>query len=361
VFKLAVVDAIKHTDNDLKRKASAAAKLQRKKARYSTASVDNSLECRIPGKWKWPYIILPLCTFTTRHNDGVEAVDVATGDHLKEIMIRCYRSEVSNKAQSIELATRVHSYDDDASVVWLTERRQRITSSNARSIAKWRLATPVNHLVHQLLYSTFQGNSATRWGLQQEEYSVGVYTSWLHERGSLSPTFNSNCGLMVCTAHPWLAATPDGWVTDPEAVTSEGLVEFKNPYSYKDLAVSNAININKCDCLVITNGRVQLHSYYCQVNILHEQTMVWLLSPYHSRLSLWKGDVQWSFLPRHPSYFEALLHNCDPAGAISEGQIHSRAKGLDRWWDIFCSGDGTDPLKNISIQFCNNNETLFLC
>jgi len=75
---------------------------------------------------------------------------------------------------------------------------------------------------------------------------------------------------MVCTAHPWLAATPDGWVTDPEAVPSEGLVEFNNPYSYKDLAVSDAIDANKCDCLVITNGRVQLkhtHSYYYQVQM----------------------------------------------------------------------------------------------
>jgi len=102
---------------------------------------------------------------------------------------------------------------------------------------------------------------------------VGVYTSWLHERRSLSSTVNSNCGLMVCTAHPWLAATPDGWVTDPEAgalILRLGLVEFKNPYSYKDLAVSDAIDANKCDCLVITNGRVQLkrtHSYYYQVQM----------------------------------------------------------------------------------------------
>ena len=47
VFKLAAADAIKRTDTDRKRKATAAAKLQRKKARYSATAVDNSLSSRM--------------------------------------------------------------------------------------------------------------------------------------------------------------------------------------------------------------------------------------------------------------------------------------------------------------------------
>ena len=124
--------------------------------------------------------------------------------------------------------------------------------------------------MNQLLYSTFHGNSATRWGLDQEQHTVGVYTSWLHNRGSPNPIVNIKCGLVVCTAHPWLAATPDGWVTDPEASPSLGLVEFKNPYSYRDLSVSDAIAANKCDCLAINNGHIELkctHSYYYQVQM----------------------------------------------------------------------------------------------
>jgi len=214
--------------------------------------------------------------FNYRHDGGIEVLDVSDtvpADYLKEMMMRRYSAEIVvdiNKARSIELATMNHSYDDDESVVWLTERRKRITSSNARSIAKRRLTTPVTRMVNQLLYSTFRGNAATRWGLQQEKDSVGVYTSWLHDRGSNSPTVNINCGLTVCIAHPWLAATPDGRVTDPEASPSDGLVEFKNPYSYKDLAVHHAITANKCDCLLIENGHIQLkhtHSYYYQVQM----------------------------------------------------------------------------------------------
>ena len=115
-----------------------------------------------------------------------------------------------------------------------------------------------------------RGNSTTRWGLQQEKDSVGVYTSWLNDRGLLSPTVNINCGLTVCTAHPWLAATPDGWVTDPEVLPSDGLVDFKNPYSYRDLAVHHAITEDKYDCLFINNSLIQLkrtHSYHYQVQM----------------------------------------------------------------------------------------------
>ena len=74
----------------------------------------------------------------------------------------------------------------------------------------------------------------------------------------------------MCTAHSWLAATPDGWVTNPEPSPSQGLVEFKNVYSYRDLAVSDAIVAKKRDCLAINNGRIELkhtHSYYYQVQM----------------------------------------------------------------------------------------------
>ena len=47
VFKRAAADAIKRNDKDRKRKATASAKLQRKKARYSATAVDNSLSSRM--------------------------------------------------------------------------------------------------------------------------------------------------------------------------------------------------------------------------------------------------------------------------------------------------------------------------
>ena len=132
--------------------------------------------------------ILKLLPCGCRHDGRTQASNVPTdvpSDQLKELVIRCYSREVvvdSEKANSIELTTRNHSRDDDESVVWLSERRRRITSSNVRSIAKRRSTTPVAHMVNELLYSTFRGNSATRCRLEQEQHSVSVYTSWLRDR-----------------------------------------------------------------------------------------------------------------------------------------------------------------------------------
>ena len=69
----------------------------------------------------------------------------------------------------------------------------------------------------------------------------------------------------MSTAYRCLAATPDGWVSDSAASPSQGIVEFKNPCSYRDLAVSDAITAKKCDCLSINNGHITLkrtHSFY---------------------------------------------------------------------------------------------------
>jgi len=53
---------------------------------------------------------------------------------------------------------------------------------------------------------------------------------WLQkEQGSSGATVNINCGLIVSNTHPWLAATPDGWLENPQALPQQGLVEFKNP------------------------------------------------------------------------------------------------------------------------------------
>lgn len=82
-------------------------------------------------------------------------------------------------------------------------------------------------------YSKFVGNAATRYGLMQERPSCFKYSEWLeNEKGSAGAKVNIKCGLVISNTHPWLAATPDGLVNDPQATPQQGLVEFKNPYSF---------------------------------------------------------------------------------------------------------------------------------
>ena len=213
----------------------------------------------------------------SRYDGGPNAIDVPMSvppTELKDLMIAYYNTHIvvnSNKAKVIELETAQQSHDEVASHQWKARRRERITSSNAGTIAKRRATTPVKKLVHQLLYTSFHGNTATKWGLSQEEASYYDYLKWLHsEKKSPQATVTINCGLVISAIYPWLAATPDGWVEDPQATPSQGLVEFKNPHSCRNLMIDEAITAKKCTCLVINNGTRSLkktHDYYYQVQI----------------------------------------------------------------------------------------------
>jgi len=227
--------------------------------------------------------------------------------------------------------TRNQSYNDDDAAVWSSERRKTITSSNEWSIAKQRSATPVGRMVSQLLYSTFRGNSATRWGLEQEKYSVSAYKDWLHDRGSPNPIVNIKCRLTVWTAHPWLAATPHGCVIDPTVLPTQGLVEFKNPYSYRHLSVSDAINARKCDCLEVKNSRIQLkhnHSYYYQVQLATFCTSTQWCDFLLCTTVDYQSTVQPVFLHYIAPYLEVLLNTCFSPRTFFEGQVHPGTKRL---------------------------------
>ena len=194
-----------------------------------------------------------------RHDGGPVAADIPTHippDQLKQLMVTTYKTEVvvdEMKANWIQLLTMNEHDDEDASTVWRCERRRQITSSLAGSIAKRRPTTPVVRMVHQKLYKTFRGSAATRWGLENESDSAKQYVTYLRS-SSPKATVTTKCGLVVSVTHPWLAATPNGWVYYPTSIISpDGLVEFKNSSSYKDMAIKEAVTAKKCDCLTLTN------------------------------------------------------------------------------------------------------------
>ena len=69
----------------------------------------------------------------------------------------------------------------------------------------------------------------------------------------------ANSGLVVSVTNPWLAASPDGLVYDPQADSPQGLVEFKNPYSVRDKTLEEAATGCKTFCLTINkDGKLQL-------------------------------------------------------------------------------------------------------
>ena len=68
--------------------------------------------------------------------------------------------------------------------------------------------------IRKLLYSKFRGNRATDWGLLQEDVSRLKYFE-VQKLNSLGFSI-SKSGLVVSFKHPWLAASPDGFVYDPD-------------------------------------------------------------------------------------------------------------------------------------------------
>ena len=122
-----------------------------------------------------------------------------------------------------------------------------ITASNAGSIAKRKATTKVASAVKQLLCSKFTGNTATRWGILQEESTKEQY---LECKRKVSPDISAiPTDLIVSIECPWLAASPDGLVYDPAEDPPNGLVEFKNPYATRNIPFREATIKTKGFCL----------------------------------------------------------------------------------------------------------------
>jgi len=130
--------------------------------------------------------------------------------------------------------------------------------------------TAVAGMVQQKLYSTFHGNAATRSGLENED-SAKQYLTHLR-MSSPDAKVATTCRLVVSVVHPWLAATPDGWVYD--STLSEGLVAFKKPSSCKEMKINEATKAKKCNHLTVSNGTMQLkwtHNYHYQIQTTMEE------------------------------------------------------------------------------------------
>lgn len=77
------------------------------------------------------------------------------------------------EAAKIEAATRNQVGNDR----WKQERRKRLTASRVGGIIKMRKTTKRANKVKEFLYSTFQGNEATRYGMEMKETARRVTTS----------------------------------------------------------------------------------------------------------------------------------------------------------------------------------------
>ncbi len=176
-----------------------------------------------------------------RHDNGILPRDVhndVSPDHLEALKISFYNSKLqvtSGEISHIEELTR-GQVDSD---VWIAERRKRLTASVVGGIIKVRNNTKKAGKVEHLLYRKFKGNAATCYGQVLEDRAKEEYK--IYQQQQHPGLAILDCGLFISKDTPWLAATPDGLVTDPsETEHSLGLVEIKNPYSARNLTLAEA-------------------------------------------------------------------------------------------------------------------------
>ena len=162
---------------------------------------------------------------------------------------------------SIEEDTK--NQGDDPTGRWYLLQRCRLTSSNFGVVCKRRESTPVSKLVKSLLYhSSSLAVSSLRWGIENENNARRSYADEMAKIGV------KKVGLIISHSKPYLACSLDDFVEDESVEDRYGTVEYKCPYSARELTPVEACKHVKGLFCKIENEKAKLklnHNYHYQV------------------------------------------------------------------------------------------------
>lgn len=165
---------------------------------------------------------------------------------------------------------------------WFAWRKNRITASVAHTIAHCRFVNGKRETPPASLVATVTGERrgiktrAMSWGIQKEAEAVSRYQKM--KSAALGRAISvQDCGLFIDSQRPWLAASPDGIVTDSRTGKWLLCLEVKCPFKHRDRRVEDACRDDPTFCLEIQEeaGRrpgespvyrlKTSHSYYTQI------------------------------------------------------------------------------------------------
>ena len=162
----------------------------------------------------------------------------------------------------IEKNTRSQSNSSD----WFAARARRITGSKCGRILCQKERTDA--LLTSVLYSKpmMVLPPPIKWGRENEKRACEAYVNFMRASGH-SGLETSPCGFIVCTNAGWLGASPDAFVSDPTHTLSNGIVEFKCPYTKRNEHPLVACDDPNFYCTRVGNSIClnKNHSYYHQV------------------------------------------------------------------------------------------------
>lgn len=183
-------------------------------------------------------------------------------------LCREYKNQMSLSESEIErIQVETKDQANDTTGTWFNLRRSRITSSNFGVVCKRRQSTPVGNLVKTLLYSSSTINSPSlRWGQENEDLARRSYLQEMEKLGKKISI--EKIGLIISNEKPHLSCSPDNFVVDYSADPSEGIVEYKCPYSARHLTPAQSCAQLKNFCSKNVNENLELktnHNYYYQI------------------------------------------------------------------------------------------------
>ncbi|CAG5021502.1 unnamed protein product [Parnassius apollo] len=115
----------------------------------------------------------------------------------------------NDEIEELEKKTKAQFNSD----LWIVERKKRITTSLFGQICKMKDSTSCTATLKNMLYSTFTGNDATRYGTAHETTAIADLEIKIKQK--VTP-----CGLFICMDKPYLGASPDDEIdSEPECLS----------------------------------------------------------------------------------------------------------------------------------------------
>ena len=187
---------------------------------------------------------------------------------LKEIISAFKQSlQVSeDKIREIELNTR----DQRHTPLWYSTQQYRLITSQFGRILSRKSDTPPDKLVLQLIQSKSVSTPALNYGIESEPLAIKEYVKYQHSHGH-HDLMVSPCGFHTSATHPFLGASPDGVVYDPQQNDqSFGFLEVKCPYTCRDLLPVEGCSVSGfcCACNPATST-LQLKTNGLQIAGIH--------------------------------------------------------------------------------------------
>lgn len=171
-------------------------------------------------------------------------------NNCQRLFYDTYVAICSTKCRALERGTVMQH----ASHMWYDARKIRVTASTAKKVPT---KVSSQNYIKNRLFNTFQGNKATRHGMESEELAI----KWVESLGHIV----SRRGIVVCENEPWLSASPDG------VLNSQELLEIKCPLPEDNDSLENLFKKPNYD-VQMKEGKLVLcengpRGYYMQVQL----------------------------------------------------------------------------------------------